>query len=172
VSLNFGTKGQLNTGAGVHSLNLRKEVLEMALLSTNPFESLLRLQKDLDRALGSPNLGINGGSNVFPPLNIFSNKDGMVIRAEVPGFKSDQIDLRIEPRTLTLEGHRAPDEHRRPGSYHRLERQYGNFARSLQLPPGLDTEKATAECRHGLLTIRIPKAESAKPKQIKVKAAA
>lgn len=144
----------------------------MTLFSSNPFENLLRLQRDLDRAHGASTLGLSGSSDVFPPLNVFSDKHGLVIRAEVPGFKSDQIDLRIEPRTLTLEGNRTAEEHQKSGSYHRRERQYGNFARSLQLPQGLDTEKATAEFRNGLLTIRVPKAESAKPKQIQVKTAA
>jgi HSP20 family protein len=109
---------------------------------------------------------------VFPPVNVFEDRDGIVIRAEVPGFAPDQIDLSVEPRTLVLKGRRDADQPEGQGSFHRRERQHGSFARSLSLPKGLDADKATAECSHGLLTIRIPKAEAAKPKAIQIKTAA
>lgn len=140
----------------------------MTLFSTDPFESLLSLQRDLERALGAPMFGFEGTPSVFPPLNIFTDRDGIVIRAEVPGFKSDQIDIMVEPRSLVVKGERPADTHTKPGSYHRRERQSGTFARSVALPADLDTAKATAECGNGLLTIRIPKAAAARPKQIAI----
>jgi HSP20 family protein len=144
----------------------------MTLFSTDSFARLLSLQRELERSLGAPMFGVEGTTSVFPPLNIFNDRDGVVIRAEVPGFKSDQISITVEPRSLVLKGERPPDTHGKPGSYHRRERQFGNFARSIALPADLDTAKATAECRHGLLTIRIPRAAAAKPKQIPIKSAA
>lgn len=144
----------------------------MTLLSTYPFESLLSLQRELERAFGAPMLGLEGTRSVFPPVNIFDDSSGIVVRAEVPGFTPDQIEISAEPRALVLKGERPADEHSKAGSYHRRERQYGGFARSISLPVGLDTGKASAECRNGLLTIRIPKAEAAKPKQIPVRDAA
>ncbi len=144
----------------------------MTLRSTNPFENLLRLQRDLERSVGSPILGLGGPTAVFPPINVFNDRDGVVIRAEVPGFAADQIEISAENQSLVLKGERPADTHSKSGSYHRRERQHGSFARSLALPHGLDVVKASAECRDGLLTIRIPKSEATKPKQIPVSAAA
>lgn len=144
----------------------------MTLLSSDPFERLIELQRELERALNAPLFGFEPAASVFPPLNIFNDREGIVVRAEVPGFRPDQIEVTVEPRVLVLKGERPADEYPKPGGYHRRERQYGSFARSVVLPPDLDTSKATAECRNGLLTIRIPKVEEAKPKQIPVKAAA
>lgn len=144
----------------------------MTLLSTNPFEELLRLQRELERSIGAPMLGNEGTRGVFPPVNIFDHRDGIVIRAEVPGFAPEQIDVSVEGRGLVIKGERPADEHSKSGSYHRRERQYGRFARSIALPKDLDTEKATAECRNGRLTIRVPRTEAAKPKQIPVHEAA
>jgi len=144
----------------------------MTLLSTDPFERLLSLQRDLERALGAPMLGFEGTRSVFPPLNIFRDGDDIVIRAEVPGFAPDQIEISVEPRTLVVKGERPAEQQSKAGSYHRRERQHGSFARSVALPKDLDTEKATAECRNGLLSIRIPRAEAAKPKQIPIQSAA
>lgn len=140
----------------------------MALFSTDPFESLLSLQRDLERALGAPMFGFEGTTTVFPLLNIFTDRGGVVIRAEVPGFKPEQIGITVEPRSLVLKGERPADTPTKPGSYHRRERQFGSFSRSVALPADLDTASATAECRNGLLTIRIPKIAAAKPKQIPV----
>lgn len=144
----------------------------MAWVSVNPFESLLELQQELDRSLTAPAPSFNlaGGSHAFPPVNVFVEGDSLVIRAEVPGFKTNQIALTLRQGCLTLTGERRPDEHAKPGSYHRRERECGSFSRSIQLPPDLDPENATALCRNGLLTVRIPKAEVVKPRQIPVHA--
>jgi len=148
----------------------------MAVLSFrptfNPFHDLLDLQRELDRFLGKPlgsDFGLSGGG-VFPPVNVFADKDGVVIRAEVPGVDPNGIEISMEGRTLTICGERRR-ENGKPGSYHRRERSYGKFSRSVTLPEDLDRDKANAECKHGLLTIRIPKAEAAKPKLLKVGAA-
>jgi len=145
----------------------------MALVSfsgLDPFEGLLSLQETLDRMLQTPGLGLDlgpSGSSVFPSINIFTDKDGLVMRAEVPGIHPEQINVTVEPRRLTIEGERKPSEQEK-GSYHRRERSYGRFARSVQLPEDLDADNASAECRNGLLTVRIPKTPAAKPRQISV----
>lgn len=144
----------------------------MTLLSTDPFRRLLSLQHDLERTLDAPMLGLERARGVFPPINIFREADGLVIRAEVPGFTSDQIEITIEPQSLVIKGERPADEHTRPGSYHRRERQHGRFARSIALPRELSTEGATADVRNGVLTIRIPKSEAAKPRRISIAKAA
>lgn len=141
----------------------------MALV--NPFGSLLELQRALERSLSAPYLNLEAGPHAFPPINVFADGDYLVIRAEVPGFKTEELGLTLARDCLTLTGERRPNDHNKPGSYHRRERAFGSFSRSIQLPSDLDTEKATAQCRNGLLTVRIPKAEAAKPRQIAVQAA-
>jgi HSP20 family protein len=146
----------------------------MALVSLrgmSPLERLLQLQSALDRLLQNPARGFDlglAGANVFPPINLFTIRDGgLVVRAEVPGIRADAVDLTVEPQRLTISGERpAPDGG--PGSYHRRERSYGRFSRTVQLPADLDPATATAEVRQGLLTVRIDKRAEAKPRQIKV----
>lgn len=146
----------------------------MALVSRTPFDdALLTLQAALDRLLGSPTPGLDLGpsdSSVFPPINIFAQSDALVVRAEVPGVRPQDLQVDIELRRLSIRGER-PAEDRKNGSYHRRERQYGSFSRIVQLPEDLDPTKATAQCKNGMLTVRIPKTEEAKPRRIDVRAA-
>jgi len=138
----------------------------------DPFNALLNLQRDLDRVFDKPlglDLGLSG-RGVFPAVNVFSDRDGYVIRMEIPGVSPEQINIESHGRTLTLSGKResaAPQG----GSFHRRERSSGQFSRSLQLPADLDLSRAEASYRQGMLTVRIPKKEEAKPRQITVKAA-
>jgi HSP20 family protein len=144
----------------------------MALMFFDPTAELVRLQSEIERFFDKPlsDRGLSG-SHVFPPINVFSDKNGLVVRAEIPGFKRDQIKLEIEPRRLTLQGETEPAGEASKGSYHRRERRCGKFARSIQLPEGLDTEKAAAECRNGILTVHIPNAAVLQPRRIEVAAA-
>ncbi|MBI4514560.1 MAG: Hsp20/alpha crystallin family protein [Deltaproteobacteria bacterium] len=138
----------------------------------DPVSSLLNLQRELDRVFENP-LGVDfglSGRGVFPPVNVFSDNDGYVIRMEVPGVAPDQITIEAHGRTLSVSGRRALNTPGN-GSFHRRERSEGNFSRSLQLPSDLDPGKAEALCKYGLLTIRIPKREAAKPRQITVQTA-
>jgi HSP20 family protein len=149
----------------------------MALLSfrdVDPIDSLLNLQRELDQFLRSPSWFDFGPpvAGVFPPINVFTDGDGLVVRAEVPGIKPENLNVTAERQTLTISGERersGPEAGN--GSYHRRERRFGKFARSVQLPVELDTSQATAECRNGVLTVRIPKRAEAKPRQVQVKVA-
>lgn len=137
----------------------------------NPLDALLSLQRELDRAFESPTPGFDlgvSGRGVFPPTNVFSDKDGYIIRMEVPGVSPEALTIEGQGRTLTISGKRetsAPEG----ASFHRHERGGGEFSRSLQLPADLDLTKADATCKHGMLTVRIPKKEEAKPRQIEIK---
>ncbi|HVN84924.1 MAG TPA: Hsp20/alpha crystallin family protein [Candidatus Binatia bacterium] len=138
----------------------------------DPVNSLLRLQREMERAFQHPlglDLGLSG-RGVFPPVNVFSDRDGYVIRLEIPGVDPASVTIESRGRTLTVGGKRefTPSG---GGSFHRRERDEGQFSRSLQLPQELDLERAEAACKHGVLTIRVPKRAEAKPRQISVKAA-
>jgi len=135
---------------------------------------LLRLQQTLDslqRAslpdffFGSP------ASGVFPPVNVFRAKAGdVVIRTELPGLRPEDIAINCEQGTLTISGERKP-EHTEGGGYHRRERAAGKFSRSIRLPADLEPGRAEATFKHGVLTLRIPRAEAAKPRQINIQTA-
>lgn len=137
----------------------------------DPVQGILELQRELDRFLGRPQAGEPGfgSAGVFPPVNLFADQDGVVLRAEVPGVEPSSIDVSIQRDTLHISGER-PVKGRNRGSYHRRERRFGKFSRSLQLPQDLDPEKATAQCRNGVLTLHIPRREEAKPRQVKINA--
>lgn len=139
----------------------------------SPLDALLSLQRELDRAVESPTPGFDlsvSGRGVFPPTNVFSDKEGYIVRMEVPGVDPAALTIEANSRTLTIGGKRetaAPEG----ASFHRHERSGGEFSRSLQLPADLDLSKAEATCKHGMLTVRIPKKAEAKPRQIEIKAA-
>ena len=139
----------------------------------SPLDALLSLQRELDRTFESPTSGFDlgmSGRGVFPPTNVFSDKDGYIVRMEVPGVAPESLTIESHGRTLTISGKRetsAPEG----ASFHRHERNSGEFSRSLQLSNDLDLTKAEATCKHGMLTVRIPKKEEAKPRQIEIKAA-
>ena len=139
--------------------------------SFDPVNSLLNLQHELDRVFDNP-LGLDfglSGRGIYPPVNVFSNKEDYVVKMEVPGMAPEKLNIEAHGRTLTISGKReatAPQG----GSFHRRERNSGEFSRSLQLPADLDLSRSEAAYKHGMLTIRIPKKEEAKPRQITVKA--
>jgi HSP20 family protein len=140
--------------------------------SLDPVTGLLTLQRELERVFENPtalDLGVSD-RGVFPAVNIFSDRDDYVIRVEVPGVAPEQLSIETQGQTLTISGSResvAPAG----ASFHRREREAGAFSRSLHLPDALDASRAEASYKHGILTIRIPKHEEAKPRQIAVKAA-
>jgi HSP20 family protein len=138
----------------------------------DPVDALLALQRELSSTLDRP-FGLDlgpSGRGVYPAINVFTDREGYVLRMEVPGVAPEDLEIETQSRTLRVFGKRdikPPGE----GSFHRRERAVGEFSRSLQLPADLDTARAEASCKHGMLTIRIPKSEEAKPHQISVKAA-
>jgi HSP20 family protein len=139
----------------------------------DPVSGLMTLQRELERVFGNPRYGFDmgpSGRGVFPPVNVFSDKDGYVVRMEVPGVAPETINIEAHGRTLTITGQRDADMPQ-GSSMHRREREAGQFSRSLQLPDDLDSSAADASCKHGILTVRIPKREEAKPRSISIKAA-
>jgi len=138
----------------------------------DPVSGLLGLQRELERAFESPRgweLGLSG-RGVSPPVNVFASKEGYIVKVEIPGIPPEAIAIETAGHTLTISGKR--DAQVETGaSFHRRERGAGQFSRSLQLPKDLDLSRADASCKHGILTIRIPKLEALKPRQISVRPA-
>jgi HSP20 family protein len=138
----------------------------------DPVAGLLSLQRELERVLDKP-FGIDlgpSGRGVFPPVNVFADRDGYVVKLEIPGIAPENVTIEAEGRTLTVSGKREVPTSGE-GSFHRRERGAGQFSRSFQLPADLDLSRAEASCKHGIMTVRVPKREEAKPRQIAIKAA-
>jgi HSP20 family protein len=104
-----------------------------------------------------------------PAVDIYSNdQHELVLKAELPDMKEDEFEVTVEDNTLTLRGEKKLDTEVTQEQFHRIERSYGPFARSFALPPTVDAGKVRAEYKAGVLTVRLPLREEAKPKQIKV----
>jgi HSP20 family protein len=148
----------------------------MALLryspDLDPVTNLLSLQSDLERFLRNPAYGLGvSSSGSFPPVNIFDTGEGLAVIAEIPGVDPKSISVSGQGHSLTVKGERRRETSAEASGYHRRERSFGEFSRSIQLPEQLDLDKAAATYDAGILSVRIPKAEAAKPRQISVKAA-
>jgi HSP20 family protein len=107
----------------------------------------------------------------YPALNVWTNQDGLTVTAEVPGVPPEDIDINVVGDTLTLSGTRKPDELQEGARYHRQERGYGGFTRSIQLPFPVDVAKVEATFKNGVLSVALPRAEADKPRKIAVKTA-
>jgi HSP20 family protein len=135
----------------------------------DPVRHLLALQQELDRFQRNPGFSLGpSGQGAFPSVNIFDERDGTVVVAELPGLDPQALHVAGQGNTLTISGQRLRETPVESVGYHRRERPFGEFSRSIQLPDNLDLAKATASCAAGVLTVRIPKAETAKPRQINV----
>jgi HSP20 family protein len=108
-----------------------------------------------------------------PAVDIYSNgQRELVLKAELPDMKEEEIELTVEDNTLTLRGERKLDTEVTAEQFHRIERSFGSFARTFALPPTVDAGKVSAEYKAGVLTVLLPLREEAKAKQIKVHVAA
>lgn len=145
----------------------------MAIVRFDPFRDLAQMQDRINRIFGEAyrrgDEDVLNGGDWTPPVDIFENKDHeIVLRAELPGLKREDIDIRVENSTLTLRGARKQEQEVSKEHYHRVERAYGSFSRSFSLPSTVDTEKVSANFADGVLTVKLPTREEAKPRQIQV----
>jgi HSP20 family protein len=109
----------------------------------------------------------------LPPVDIYKNGEHeVVLKAELPDMTREDIDITVDNGTLTIKGEKKLSSEVRDDQVHRIERQYGTFSRSFSLPQTVDTTKVAAEYRNGVLTVRLPLREEARPRQIKVEVAA
>jgi HSP20 family protein len=148
----------------------------MALLrfdaDTDPFGALLGLQDELERFMRNPAFAMGpSGSGAYPPVNIFDSSEGALIVAEIPGLDTAKLSVTGAGRTLTISGEREFEPDGDGRGYHRRELNVGKFSRSIQLPEDYEAGKAEARYEAGLLIVRVPRADHAKPRQITVQTA-
>ena len=135
------------------------------------FDDLERMRRDMDRLFGQvsgrPYWSTHAG--VFPLVNVTEDQDHFHIRAEISGMKSEEINISATGRNLTISGERKIASEGENVKYHRREREDGNFNRIIALPSDIQVDKIEAGYIDGILSVKIPKAEETKPKQITVK---
>ena len=136
-----------------------------------PFAQMNRLRRDMDRLLDhwGDSRPLQYSRSSFPPLNLWEHDDHMFVETELPGFELDDLEILVTGgNQLSIQGERkAPTLE--DGTWHRRERGFGTFSRSIELPGYVDSENVSAEFKHGVLTITLPKREEVKPRRIEVK---
>lgn len=145
----------------------------MRLVRWDPFRELVTVSDRLERGFpGRYTVQTDEASGTWvPPVDVFERQDQLVIRAEIPGVSRDDMDVSIEHGVLTLKGERKPDPDFPVNTARRTERVYGAFTRRFSLPATVDASKIAAAYKDGVLEVSVPKAESAKPKQVEIRAA-
>jgi HSP20 family protein len=144
----------------------------MNLMRIDPYRELSTFQDRLSRVLGSSFGRTERDDETLaawvPPVDIAEEKDRILITAELPGFKDNEISITTENGMLTISGERKFEKEENGKNYHRVERAYGRFARSFSLPNNVDRERIQAKFQNGLLQIDLPKREDAKPRTIRI----
>ncbi len=148
----------------------------MSITRYDPFRDLRSLQDEVNR-LFSTNLSRNYGDEGIargawtPNVDIYENKDQIVLEAELPGMKREDFELTVENSLLTLRGERRFEKRDEQDNYHRVERAYGSFTRSFTLPQTVSSESAVAEYQNGVLRVVLNKREEVKARRIEISGA-
>ena len=146
----------------------------MALIRWDPFREMSALQERMNRLLTDFRTRAPLGEEEMaqgswiPAVDIYETKDAIVLNVELPGVTKENISLEVKDSTLTLRGEKKLEKDVKEESYHRMERTYGSFMRAFTLPSTVSHDKVKAKFKDGILEIMLPKAEEAKPKQIRV----
>jgi HSP20 family protein len=140
----------------------------MRMMVRRPYATYASPWRELERRANRARLGVEAAP-CYPAMNVWTNEDGAITTAELPGFDPDEIEITVEGDTLKVAGSRAPEE-LGEGKYHRRERGCGSFTRSFQLPFQVQGDAVEASFERGVLRINLPRAEADKPKKITVKA--
>ena len=133
------------------------------------WQEMDQLQREMNRLFDSSSRGRVVSAPSYPAINIWTNDEGMLISAEMPAVQPDDINIDVNADALSISGDRKPHEVAKEAIFHRRERSYGSFSRTIQLPFMVDTNKVEASFRNGILMISMPRAEADKPKKITIK---
>jgi HSP20 family protein len=145
----------------------------MSITRYDPFRDLRALQDEVNRLFSSSltrdfgDEGLSRGAWA-PSVDIYENKDNVVLEAELPGMNREDFELTVENNVLTLRGERRFEKRDEGDNYHRVERAYGQFTRSFTLPQTVSPENATAEYKNGVLRVMLQKREEVKARRIEV----
>jgi len=143
-----------------------------ALASWQGFGRLHSFQDEIDRLFGAPLAALSESAEscgcAAPALDVFEHKDSYVVKAELPGMKREDIQVAFEGGSLSISGERKDEATHKDAQAYRVERFVGQFERTVALPTAVAADKVSAQYKDGVLTVTLPKAEEARPKQINV----
>lgn len=142
----------------------------MALVRWSPWNELESMNRKLSRMLDDPNyLSDTETGQWMPAVDIRESEDALLVQAELPGVDKQGVHVEVKDGILSISGERKYEKDEKDENVHRIECAYGRFYRSFSLPRNVDAERVEANMRDGVLEVRLPKHESAKPKSITVK---
>jgi HSP20 family protein len=138
-----------------------------------PFGDLGDIQGEIQRLFGhrlvpAPWLATKNGGQWLPKVDITEEKDRIIVKADLPGLKQEDIGVEVSEGVLTIKGERKHEAETKDAKTYRVERSYGSFLRSFSLPDGVDAAKVNAAYKNGVLEVTLPKLAEAKAKQVKV----
>jgi HSP20 family protein len=132
----------------------------------DPFADLNRVQREFEKSFFGPR---TRNADFAPAVDVHEDAERLVLRAELPGVKREDIEVSIDANVLTLKGERKLEKEEQNRRYHRIERSYGTFVRQFQLPSNVDSAQIDAQLTEGVLTIALNKKQELKPRKIDVK---
>ena len=138
----------------------------------DPLGGFRHMQRELERMMGRnifSDIQQAVGGGIYPPLNVYNGPDDMIVQCEVPGVNKKDLDISITGETLVIRGTKQAPVDEDQVTYQRRERGAGEFSRTIVLPDKVDPDRIEAKLENGILSVRLPKSEAAKPKQITVK---
>src|SRR5256885_14560277 len=142
------------------------------LWNWSPVEQLSTLREEINRLFDSPFGELTRRMDLFngwtPALDLYEDTDNLIVKAELPDMKREEIDISVHDGTLTVSGERKYEERNQNAEPYRSERFFGRFHRTLELPKPVQSVKAPANYQDGILTVALPETEEAKPKQTHV----
>jgi HSP20 family protein len=137
-----------------------------------PVRDIMSLREAMDQLFNDAFTRPRGtsGVSIAPAFDLYETTDEIVVKANLPGIKAEDVQISVTNDILTLRGELKQETNKKESTYHLIERRYGTFERSVALPTDVQTDKAKADFENGILTITLPKAEAVKPKTINIKA--
>ena len=146
----------------------------MTIVRWEPLRELSSLQSEMNRmfsaAFDGPASGANASRRWTPTMDLLETPEHFVLRADLPGVSEEDVSIELEDTVLTVAGERKSEHEANGEGFHRVERAFGSFSRSLTLPKGVDAEAVTALFDRGVLEVRIPKPAERKPRRITIAA--
>jgi HSP20 family protein len=133
-----------------------------------PWREVQRMQREMNRLLEGITVPYSAD---FPGINIWTGENDMIVTSEIPGIDPSQIDISVKGEILTISGSRKADELKEGETYHRQERNYGTFSKTIQLPFRVDADRVDAHYEKGILILKLPRPEEEKTKKIDIKTA-
>lgn len=145
----------------------------MAITRWRPFRDVVSVQDEMSRlfddVFGQRPARVQWTDGIWnPSVDVTEDKDSVLVKAEMPGLNKDDIKISVQDSILTLKGEKKQEKEEKETDYHRIERSYGSFCRSFQLPTTVRADKIKANYKDGVLSITLPKTEEVKPKEIPI----